>query len=101
MDHGCLCADIECVRAKKFSRALFCVCDIRVQPAWLRSDFETWFKLQDRVLPFGAVTVGEIFCANLVDFGVWWISTQVAQIKSFGTQFVFLADKPVGIVDVD
>ena len=101
MELGCLCADFECVRASKFIRALSCICEVKVQIDWLWPDFETWRKELGAVVLSDSGGAQEAFCRDIVDFGVWWLSTQSTLVKQFGSQPVFLADKPVGIVDVE
>ena len=71
----------------------------QINRLWL--DFKAWLKSQAGSLQLESVDIKEIFCENLVDFGVWWLSAQVAQAGRLEQLPVLLADKPVDVVDVD
>ena len=101
MKSGCLCADSECVRVSRLICALSRVCEIKLQVDWLWPDFQVWRKELGAVLSSDSGAARETFCREAVDFGVWWLSTQERLERQFGPQPVFLADKPVGIVDVE
>lgn len=101
MKSGCLCADSECVRVSRLICVLSRVCEIKLQVDWLWPDFQVWRKELGAVLSSDSGAAQETFCREAVDFGVWWLSTQERLERQFGPQPVFLADKPVGIVDVE
>ncbi len=85
----------------RFIKAIFRAYDLKVKINWFWLDFEAWLKSQAGSLQLESVDIEEIFCENLVEFGVWWLSAQVAQAGRLEQLPVLLADKPVDVVDVD